>query len=155
MLDGHELVVTASIGIALSGANDESAEEVVRNADIAMYRAKSRGKAGYVVFDEAMHAEAVARLQLETDLRQAATPAGIAASITSRSCRCEPARSGALKPCLRWYHPDRGMVYPDEFVPLAEETKLILPMGLWVIRSGGRPAPEMAGAIQDDSSRCP
>ncbi len=71
-LDGHDLLVTASIGIALAATTVASAEEVVRNADIAMYRAKSQGKSRYAVFDEAMHAEAVDRLQLHTDLRQAA-----------------------------------------------------------------------------------
>ena len=67
-LDGHEVVVTASIGIALSGASDDSAEELVRNADIAMYRAKSRGKSGFVVFDEAMHANTVSRLRRTSNI---------------------------------------------------------------------------------------
>ncbi len=134
LLDEHELVMTASIGIALSGANVESAEEVVRNADIAMYQAKSRGKAVLVVFDEAMHAEAVARLQLETDLRQAATRQEFRIHYQP-IVSLRTGRIRSFEALLRWQHSDRGMVYPDEFVPLAEETKLILPIGLWVFRS--------------------
>ena len=99
LLDGHELVVTASIGIALGGADVESAEEVVRNADIAMYQAKSRGKAGYVVFDEAMHAEAVARLQLDTDLRQADEPARIADPLPADRVASNRQDHGASRPC--------------------------------------------------------
>ncbi len=134
LLDDHELVMTASIGIALSGANDESAEEVVRNADIAMYQAKSRGKAVHVVFDEAMHAEAVARLELDTDLRQAATRQELRIHYQP-IVSLRTGRIRSFEALLRWQHPNRGMVYPDEFVPLAEETKLILPIGLWVFRS--------------------
>ena len=134
LLDDHELVMTASIGIAFCGANDESAEELVRNADIALYQAKSRGKAVYVVFDDAMHAEAVARLQLDTDLRQAASRQELRIHYQP-IVSLRTGRIRSFEALLRWQHPDRGMVYPDEFVPLAEETKLILPIGLWVFRS--------------------
>ena len=71
-VNGHELVTTASIGIAFSGLSSDSAETLLRDADIAMYQAKSRAKAGYVVFDEAMHTSAMLRMKLEADLRQAA-----------------------------------------------------------------------------------
>jgi diguanylate cyclase (GGDEF)-like protein/PAS domain S-box-containing protein len=133
-LDGHEVVVSASIGVALSGGSDDTAEEIVRNADIAMYRAKSQGKAGFVVFDDAMHANAVSRLRLESDLRQASKRGEF-------RLHYQPIvslRTGQVKgfeALLRWYHPDRGLVCPDDFIALAEETKLILPMGLWVIRT--------------------
>jgi diguanylate cyclase (GGDEF)-like protein/PAS domain S-box-containing protein len=134
LLEGHELVVTASIGIALCRADVESAEEIVRNADIAMYQAKSRGKAGYVVFDEAMHVEAVARLQLDTDLRQAAGRCELRIHYQP-IVSLQSGRIRSFEALLRWDHPERGMVFPDEFMPLAEETKLILPIGLWVFRS--------------------
>jgi len=133
-LGEHEVVVSASIGVAMSGASDDTAEEIVRNADIAMYRAKSRGKAGFVVFDEAMHANAVNRLWMESDLRQASKRGEFRLHYQPIvSLRTGKVRS--FEALLRWYHPDRGLVCPDDFIALAEETKLILPMGLWVIRT--------------------
>jgi diguanylate cyclase (GGDEF)-like protein/PAS domain S-box-containing protein len=137
LLDGHEFVVGASIGVALSGSNDESAEAIVRNADIAMYRAKYRGKGGYVVFDEAMHANAVNRLQMETDLRQA-SKRGEFQLHYQPIVSLRTGRVKSFEALLRWFHPDRGLVSPDDFIPLAEETKLILPMGLWVISTAAR-----------------
>ncbi len=133
-LDGHELVVSASIGVALSGASDDSAEEIVRNADIAMYRAKSLGKAGFVVFDEAMHAHAVSRLRMESDLRQA-TKRGEFRLHYQPIVSLRTGKVRSFEALLRWYHPDRGLVCPDDFIALAEEMKLILPLGLWVIRT--------------------
>ena len=148
LLDGHELVVTASIGIALSTTNIDSAEEMVRNADIAMYRAKSRGKSGYVVFDEAMHAEAVTRLQLNTDLRQA-TARGELHLYYQPIVALRTGRIRGFEALLRWYHPDRGLVCPDDFVPLAEETKLILPIGMWVIRTAAEQLQKWQATVLD------
>jgi diguanylate cyclase (GGDEF)-like protein/PAS domain S-box-containing protein len=133
-LDGHELVMTASIGIALSSTGIDSADDVVRSADIAMYRAKSRGKSGYVVFDQAMHAEAVTRLQLNTDLRQA-TARGELKLFYQPIVALKSGSIRGFEALLRWYHPERGLVSPIDFVPLAEESKLILPIGMWVIRT--------------------
>ena len=99
-----------------------------------MYRAKSRGKSGYVVFDEAMHAEAVNRLQLHTDLRQATAREELQLYYQP-IVSLQTGKIRSFEALLRWYHPDRGLVCPDDFVPLAEETKLILPIGMWVIRT--------------------
>ena len=134
LVNGHELVMAASIGIALSGPNCENAEEIVRNADIAMYRAKSQGKAGYVIFDESMHTLAASRLRMEIDLRQAS----IREELRLYFQPIVSFRTGKItsfEALLRWQHPERGIVAPDDFIPLAEETKLILPIGLWVIRT--------------------
>jgi diguanylate cyclase (GGDEF)-like protein/PAS domain S-box-containing protein len=133
-LDDHEVVVSASIGVALSGASEFTADEFVRNADIAMYRAKSLGKAGYVVFDDAMHASAVSRLRMETDLRQA-TKRGEFRLYYQPIVSLRTGKVRSFESLLRWYHPERGLVCPDDFIALAEETKLILPMGLWVVRT--------------------
>ena len=131
--------VTASIGVALSGNPDFGADEFVRNADIAMYRAKALGKAGFVVFDDAMHASAVSRLRMESDLRQA-TKRGDFQLHYQPIVSLRTGKIRSFESLLRWYHPDRGLVCPDDFIALAEETKLILPMGLWVDPHGRRPA---------------
>ena len=99
-----------------------------------MYRAKSRGKAGFIVFDEAMHASAVSRLRMESDLRQA-TKHGEFRLHYQPIVSLRTGKVRSFEALLRWYHPDRGLICPDDFIALAEETKLILPMGLWVIRT--------------------
>ncbi len=133
-VNGHELVMAASIGIALSGPGCDNAEEIVRNADIAMYRAKSQGKAGYVIFDESMHTLAASRLRMEIDLRQASIREELRLYFQP-IVSFRTGRITSFEALLRWQHPDRGLVAPDDFIPLAEETKLIIPIGLWVIQS--------------------
>jgi EAL domain-containing protein (putative c-di-GMP-specific phosphodiesterase class I) len=99
-----------------------------------MYRAKALGKAGFVVFDDAMHASAVSRLRMESDLRQA-TKRGEFQLHYQPIVSLRTGKIRSFEALLRWFHPERGLVCPDDFIALAEETKLILPMGLWVVRT--------------------
>jgi diguanylate cyclase (GGDEF)-like protein len=132
-LEGAEtqLTVTASIGIAMG--DRASGEELLRDADIAMYRAKWEGKSCYVVFESGMQDEVQARLELEMDLREALgrDEFFLVYQPTFHIDTLEPKGFEAL---LRWCHPRRGVVQPDEFVPLLEETGLIVEVGGWVLR---------------------
>ncbi|HYF00655.1 MAG TPA: EAL domain-containing protein, partial [Planctomycetota bacterium] len=132
MLDGQEIFASVSIGIC-DGRGYERPEDLLRDADTAMYRAKERGRNCYEVFDQAMHQRAVQRLQLETDLRRA---------IEREEFRVfyQPIISlrtnnlVGFEALVRWQHPSRGLMSPGEFLPLAEETGLILPIDLLVLR---------------------
>ena len=130
-LDGHEVVVTASIGIAGSSSAYDKAEDVLRDADIAMYKAKSEGRAGHTTFDASMYAGAISRLQTETALRQAIEEEQLELHYQP-IVKLSDGTLQAMEVLVRWRHPERGLVQPSEFLPVAEESGLVVAMGRWV-----------------------
>jgi len=123
-VDSHEIVVSASIGIAFSGSTSTEAQDVLRDAEIAMYRAKHNGKARCEVFDGAMHAGAVKRLQLETDLRRG-VELGEFRVYYQPIVSLDSEQIVGFEALTRWQRP-QGMVMPNDFIPLADETGIIL-----------------------------
>ncbi len=138
-LSEHEVFTTASIGIALGDPGYERPEEVLRDADSAMYRAKELGKARHHLFDPSMHARAVELLKLETDLRRAVERRELAL-VYQPVVELATGRAVGLEALVRWDHPERGRVFPNDFIGIAEDTGMILAIGDWVIGEACRQA---------------
>jgi diguanylate cyclase (GGDEF)-like protein/PAS domain S-box-containing protein len=130
-LDHHEVFTSASVGIAVGTTGTEDPEVLLRNADAALSRAKALGKNRYEVFDRAMHAQAVERLRLETDLRRALERGELVLHYQP-IVRLGDGRVDGFEALLRWRHPERGWVSPNLFIPVAEEMGLIHTLGRWV-----------------------
>lgn len=130
----QELVISTSIGIAVSCSSEKSAEALLRDADTAMYRAKSNGKSRHAVFDEAMHAAAVNRLNLENDIRRAVEASEFVVYYQP-IVSIESSKTAGFEALARWNHPSRGILQPEVFIPIAEETGLIAPLGRQVLEA--------------------
>jgi diguanylate cyclase (GGDEF)-like protein/PAS domain S-box-containing protein len=134
---GHEIFTSASVGIATSATAYGEPEALLRDADTAMYRAKAMGKARCELFDAGMRDQALARLELEIDLRRAIERQEFRLHYQPIIC-LETGRISGFEALVRWEHPARGLVAPADFIPVAEETGLILPIGSWVLREACR-----------------
>jgi len=137
VLSGREVFSSVSIGIALSSAGQEKAEDMLRHADIAMYSAKAKGKAQHQVFDQEMHRHAVKQLEIETEMRYALERGDFCLHYQP-IFNLETRNLVGFEALIRWNHPERGMIAPGEFIPVAEENGLIFQLGQWTVHESCR-----------------
>jgi diguanylate cyclase (GGDEF)-like protein len=131
-IEGNELYPSVSIGIALSFLGYQTVEDIMRDADTAMYQAKNTGRSRFVVFDEVMHSKASELFRLETDLRKAIENQELYLQYQPIVSLSAQAIVG-FEALVRWHHPEKGTISPDVFIPIAEETNLIHSLGTWVL----------------------
>jgi diguanylate cyclase (GGDEF)-like protein/PAS domain S-box-containing protein len=152
-LDGHEVFVSASVGIALSAMEYSQPEDILRDANTAMHGAKSLGKASYKVFDATMHEHARLLLGLETDMRRAAER-GEYRLHYQPIVSLETGRMTGFEALVRWQHPRRGLLWPAEFLSLAEETGLVIQIDRWVLREACRQTREWQRRFRSETPLC-
>ena len=144
---GHQVTTDASIGIALAPQDGSDIDQILKNADLAMYAAKAAGRRTYRFFETDMEAEVRARRSLEMDLRQALVDGGFEVYYQP----CLDLQTNAITGCealVRWRHPQRGMISPADFIPLAEDTGLINQLGEWVLTTACKEAVSWPGSIR-------
>jgi len=137
MLSGNRVCVSASIGIAIFPEDGDNVSSLLKNADAAMYEVKSQGRNGIFFYDDALRKQSHHRLQLESELHEAIEQDQLTLfyqpKVDSKSCELL-----GFEALIRWIHPERGMISPIDFIPVAEESGLIIPMGKWVIETACR-----------------
>lgn len=150
-VNGNEVRSSASLGIAISDGKYERSDDILRDADTALYTAKSSGRGNYRIFHPDMHASAMNRIWMESELR-CAIDRGELSLVYQPILALDSGKIIEVEALLRWQHPERGMIMPADFIPIAEETGLIFPVGKWVLREACRQmkrfqidVPELAG----------
>jgi diguanylate cyclase (GGDEF)-like protein len=152
-LTRQEVFTSASIGITLSTTRYNYPNEVLRDADTAMYRAKSQGRARYVLFDDEMHKQAMERLELDTDIRKALKNECFKV-LFQPIIKLSTGRITAMEALVRWEHETKGLLSPKTFIPLAEETGLIVPLGQWILQESCQRLREWKEHFQGEFSLC-
>ncbi len=148
-LEGTEVFIAPSVGIALGTVGEDRYDDLMRRADVAMYEAKKGGGAHYALYAPGMDLRALERLNLRSDLRRAMERGEFVVHYQP-VVLLQTGRVVGMEALVRWEHPEHGVVLPGEFVPLAEETGLIVPIGLWVLREACRRAKEWQGLVPGD-----
>jgi predicted signal transduction protein with EAL and GGDEF domain len=136
ILSSESLRVSGSIGLAVS-RNGETADELIRNADAAMYAAKEKERGGFAIYQEPLHAGVVSRLQIERDLHRALDRGEFLLHYQPK-CSLATGEAVGVEALIRWAHPTKGLVSPGDFIPVCEETGMIVPLGQWTLFEAGR-----------------